>query len=191
MPVFLAPVLAWYAAKKTAAFAISWVKPTLYILLFLAWGATYGYTYVKGRDHGAAKAELSVKNRELDELKRTKDEVDRLTKKTKGLQNGYDKNTQLAAAANSRANAADARLRQRTAEYQRAIDSAPADRLRSYASGTTDLYQTCRDEYRNLGRDAAAAANAAHTLKKSNDLLSQRNTGILPPVAPIPPLPPQ
>ncbi len=191
MPVFFAPFIAFYTAKKAAVFALGWLKLAIYGAIVAAVLGSYGYTYYKGRVHGAAKAELSVKNREAAELKRAKDEVNRLTNETKGLQSGYDKNTQLAAAANSRAVAADARLRQRTAEYQRAIDRAPADRLRSYASGTTDLYQTCRDEYRRLGYDAAAAANAAHTLKKSNDLLSQRNTGILPPVAPIPPLPPQ
>lgn len=190
MPAFLLPYLAWFAAKKTATVALGWVKLTVYGLALAAFLSTYGYTYYKGRVHGAAKAELSVKNREISELKRAKDEVDRLTKETKGLQNGYDKNTQLAAAAATRANAADARLRERTAEFKRAIDSASPNSLRQYADGTTGLYQTCRDEYRNLGRETAGAANAAHTLKKSNDLLSQRG-GILPPVAPIPPLPPQ
>lgn len=189
MPAFLLPYLAWFAAKKTATVALGWVKLTIYGLALTAFLSSYGYTYYKGRVHGAAKAELSVKNREISELKRAKDEVDRLTKETKGLQNDYDKNTQLAVAANTRANVADARLRERTAEFKRAVASAPADRVRDYASGATDLYQACRYEYQNLGRDTAAAANAAHTLKKSNDLLSQRS-GILSPVAPLPPLPP-
>lgn len=191
MPLFLGPIAAWFVAKKTATLALGWVKLALYGLVVAVVVGSYVYAYVKGRDHGKTAIELSVAKRENDELRRAKDEVDRLTKETKGVQSYYEDIEKQIVAATGRANFADARLRQRTAEYQRAIDSAPADRLRSYASGTTDLYQTCRDEYRRLGYDAAAAANAAHTLKKSNDLLSQRNTGILPPVAPIPPLSPQ
>ncbi len=191
MPLFLGPIAAWFVAKKTATLALGWVKLALYGLVVAVVVGSYVYAYVKGRDHGKTAIELSVAKRENDELRRAKDEVDRLTKETKGVQSYYEDIEKQIVAATGRANFADARLRQRTAEYQQAIDSAPADRLRSYASGTTDIYQTCRDEYRRLGYDAAAAANAAHTLKKSNDLLSQRNIGIFPPVAPIPPLSPQ
>lgn len=191
MPLFLAPIAAWFLAKKTATLALGWVKLALLGAIVAAVVGSYVYAYVKGRDHGKAAIELSVAKRENAELKRAKEEVDRLTTETQGVQSNYDNIEKQLAAATGRADAADTRLRQRTAEFKRAIVVAPADRVRDYASGATDLYQTCRDEYRRLGRDTAAAANAAHALKKSNDLLSQRNTGILPPVAPIPPLPPQ
>lgn len=191
MPLFLAPVAAWFVAKKTATLALGWVKLALYGVIVAAVVGSYVYAYVKGRDHGKAAIELSVAKRENAELKRAKEEVDRLNNETKGVQKNYDEIKEQLADATGRAAAADARLRQRTAEFKRAIASAPADRVRSYASGATDLYQTCRDEYQRLGYDAAAASNAAHALKKSNDLLSQRNTGILPPVAPTAPLAPQ
>lgn len=163
----IAPFVDWFVAKKTAAFTISWVKPTIYILLFVAWGATYGYTYVKGHDHGKVSVELSVAKRETAELKRAKDEVERLIKEINVVQTNYDSiKGQL--------------TRRRTAEVEH-----PS------VTGATNLYQACRCEYQ---RCAATESNAAHVMKQPNDLLNQRNTDILlpiAPVAPISPLPPQ
>jgi hypothetical protein len=188
MPVFLAPVLAWYAAKKTTVLAIGWIKLAFYGAIVSAVLFSYGYVYMTGKDHGKSDIEISVKNRENAELKRAKDEVERLTQVTRGLQDEYNKTNQLAAAANTRAAAADARLRERTAQLKPAIDRASTYSLRQYAIGASSLYQACRDEYRDLGREVVGAANAAHTLKSSNDHLSRQITD---PVPPLPPLPPQ
>lgn len=189
MPAFFLPYLAWFAAKKATVFALGWVKLALYGAVIAAVLFSYGYTYTTGRSHGKSAIELDVKNREIKELKDAKDEVNRLTELTKGLQDGYNKNNQLATDANTRARVADARLRERTAQLDATLKGASTDSLRSYASGATGLYQTCRDEYRELGRETVGAANAAHTLKLSNDQLSRQS--IKPPAPPLPPLPPR
>jgi hypothetical protein len=59
------------------------------------------------------------------------------------------------------------RVQQLTSEIKALTRTASATSVRDYADGVTELYTACRNEYQDLGYEAARTAAAASALKSS------------------------
>jgi hypothetical protein len=122
-----------------------------------------GLAFFGGHQSGLAKERAHWLELENATLREQAKEITRQVQAVAEKQKEYNHaQTQIADAA-VRLRSAD-RLRVQ-AEHTAAIERATAESLRVYAADTLGLFEACRDEYIELGLEAARAAAAAEALK--------------------------